>query len=107
MASSRKKMWGGRFAGETHKQVEAFTASIDFDRRLAPYDIRGSIAHARMLGKCGILPKGEAEKIVAGLEEIGEEIAGGDYRFDQALEDIHMHIERSLIEKIGDVGGKL
>jgi argininosuccinate lyase len=102
-----KKAWGGRFSVETHKQVEAFTASIDFDRRLAPYDIRGSIAHARMLGKCAILPKAEAEKIAAGLEEIGEEITRGDFRFDQALEDIHMHIERRLIEKIGDVGGKL
>jgi argininosuccinate lyase len=102
-----KKAWGGRFSVETHKQVEAFTASIDFDRRLAPYDIRGSIAHARMLAKCGILPKAEAEKIVAGLTEIGEEIGRGEFRFDAALEDIHMHIERRLIEKIGEVGGKL
>ena len=102
-----KKAWGGRFSVETHKQVEAFTASIDFDRRLAPYDIRGSIAHARMLAKCGILPKAEVEKIVGGLEEIGQEIARGEFRFDPALEDIHMHIERRLIEKIGDMGGKL
>ena len=102
-----KKAWGGRFSTETHKQVEAFTASIDFDRRLAPYDITGSIAHARMLAKCGILTKAEADAIVGGLEEIREEIARGDFRYDHALEDIHMHVERRLTDKIGEVGGKL
>ena len=103
----RKKLWGGRFGADTNRQVEAFTASIDFDRRLAPYDIQGSIAHAQMLGKCGILAKGEVEAIVTGLTEIAEEIVQGTFRIDPALEDIHMHIERRLIEKIGDVGGKL
>ena len=107
MATRSKKLWGGRFSGETHKQVEAFTASIHFDRRLAPYDIAGSIAHARMLGKCGLLSKAEAEAIVLGLTEIGEEIAQGRFRYDVALEDIHTHVERRLIEKIGDAGGKL
>ncbi len=102
-----KKAWGGRFSTETHKQVEAFTASIDFDRRLAPYDIAGSIAHARMLAKCGILTKAEADAIVGGLEEIREEIVRGDFRYDHALEDIHMHVERRLTDKIGEVGGKL
>jgi argininosuccinate lyase len=102
-----KKAWGGRFGAETHKQVEAFTASIDVDRRLAPYDIQGSIAHARMLAKCGILTKAEGEKIVAGLAEILEEIARGEFQYDQALEDIHMHVERRLTERIGEVGGKL
>jgi len=106
-SSGKKKMWGGRFAGETHQQVEAFTASIDFDRRLAPYDIAGSIAHARMLAKCGLLGKKEGEAIVQGLTEIGEEISQGSFRYDQALEDIHMHVERRLIEKIGEAGGKL
>ena len=103
----RKKLWGGRFGADTNRQVEAFTASIDFDRRLAPYDIQGSIAHAQMLGKCGILAKGEVEAIVTGLTEIAEEIVQGTFRIDPALEDIHMHVERRLIEKIGDVGGKL
>jgi len=103
----RKKLWGGRFGADTNRQVEAFTASIHFDQRLAPHDIQGSIAHARMLGKCGILAKDDAEAIVAGLSEIGEEIAQGKLRIDPALEDIHMHVERRLIEKIGDVGGKL
>lgn len=102
-----KKAWGGRFSAGTHKQVESFTASIDFDRRLAPHDIAGSIAHARMLGKCGIVTKAEADKIVAGLEEIREEIARGEFHFDAALEDIHMHVERRLTDKVGEVGGKL
>ncbi|OGB95495.1 MAG: argininosuccinate lyase, partial [candidate division NC10 bacterium RBG_16_65_8] len=102
-----KKAWGGRFSTGTNKQVESFTASIDFDRRLAPHDIAGSIAHARMLGKCGILTKAEAEKIVGGLEEIREEITRGEFHFDPALEDIHMHVERRLTDKIGEVGGKL
>jgi argininosuccinate lyase len=103
----RKKLWGGRFGADTNRQVEAFTASIEFDQRLAPHDIQGSIAHARMLGKCGILAKDEVEAIVKGLTEIGEEITQGCFRIDPALEDIHMHVERRLIEKIGDVGGKL
>ncbi len=103
----RRKLWGGRFEAATNREVEAFTASIHFDRRLAPHDIQGSIAHARMLGKCGILGKGEVEAIVKGLGEIGEEIAGGTFRYDPALEDIHMHIERRLSQKIGAAGGKL
>ncbi|MBI4572840.1 MAG: argininosuccinate lyase [candidate division NC10 bacterium] len=103
----RKKPWGGRFGAETHGQVEAFTASIHFDLRLAPHDITGSIAHARMLGKCGILSRAEVEAIVTGLGEIREEIARGEFRTDPALEDIHMHIERRLTEKIGQAGGKL
>jgi argininosuccinate lyase len=102
-----KKAWGGRFSVDTHKQVESFTASIGFDKRLASHDITGSIAHARMLGKCGIITKAEAEKIVKGLEEIREEIAKGEFEYDSALEDIHMHVERRLTDKIGEVGGKL
>ena len=103
----RRKPWGGRFEAETHGQVEAFTASIHFDQRLAPHDIAGSIAHARMLQKCGILSKAEGDAIVTGLEEILQEIERGEFRTDPALEDIHMHIERRLVEKIGDAGGKL
>jgi len=104
---NRKKPWGGRFGLETHRQVEAFTASIEVDRRLAPYDIAGSIAHAKMLGKVGLLSKPDVEAIVKGLGEIGEEIARGELRSEPALEDIHMHIERRLIEKIGEAGGRL
>lgn len=103
----RKKPWGGRFEGETHGQVEAFTASIHFDRRLAAHDIAGSIAHARMLGKCGIINKGEADAIVTGLEEIRGEIERGELRADPVLEDIHTHIEQRLRDKIGEAAGKL
>jgi argininosuccinate lyase len=103
----RRKPWGGRFEVETHAQVEAFTASIHFDRRLAPYDIAGSIAHARMLGKCGILGKGEVDAIVNGLGEIRQEIERGELRIEVALEDIHTHVEQRLRDKIGEVAGKL
>jgi len=104
---NKKKLWGGRFGQETHAQVEAFTSSIHFDRRLASHDIAGSVAHARMLGKCGLLDKKEVEAIVQGLGEIAEEIIQGRFQYDAALEDIHMHIERRLIEKIGEPGEKL
>ena len=103
----RKKPWGGRFGAETHQGVESFTASIEVDKRLAPHDIAGSIAHARMLAKCKLLTSAEADAIVAGLTEIGAEIAAGSFKLDPALEDIHMHVERRLIEKIGEAGGKL
>jgi argininosuccinate lyase len=87
--------------------VEAFTASIHFDQRLARHDIAGSIAHARMLGKCGILAKAEVDAIVGGLTEIQGEIERGELRVDPALEDIHTHIEQRLRERIGEVAGKL
>jgi len=101
------KPWGGRFKQATDPGVEAYTASIQFDRRLYKYDIAGSVAHARMLAKCSLLSKAEANKIVAGLEEIGGEIERGEFRFDPSLEDIHMAIEARLIEKVGEVGAKL
>jgi argininosuccinate lyase len=99
--------WGGRFKTAPASGARAFTASIGFDVRLYPYDIRGSIAHARMLAHCGIIQRKEAEKIVAGLRAVGKEIESG--RFTPTLddEDIHMAIERRLTEKIGAVGGKL
>jgi argininosuccinate lyase len=101
------KLWGGRFTKETDALVEAFTASIPFDKRLFDEDISGSIAHCRMLAHCGVLTKDEAEAILAGLAVIREEIERGEMEFDVALEDIHMHVEKALIEKIGPVGGKL
>jgi argininosuccinate lyase len=101
------KPWGGRFAQATDPQVEAYTASIQFDRRLYKYDIQGSVAHARMLVKCGLLAKAEVDKIVAGLHEIGGEIERGEFRFDPSFEDIHMAIESRLIEKVGEAGAKL
>ncbi|MBM2826958.1 MAG: argH [Dehalococcoidia bacterium] len=107
MSFSTPKPWSGRFTKPTEKSAEAFTASIAFDRRLAPYDIAGSIAHARMLGRQGIITPQEAEAIVAGLEEIGAEIEGGQFPFREELEDIHMNIEARLAEKIGTIAGKL
>jgi argininosuccinate lyase len=101
------KAWGGRFNQPTHELVEHFTASIMFDRRLYAYDIQGSIAHCRMLAKCGIITEAEASAIIQGLQEIAAEIERGEFVFDVRWEDIHMHIERRLIEKIGPVGGKL
>ena len=102
-----KKPWGGRFNQETEKSVEAFTESISFDRRLYKYDIWGSMAHAKMLGKCGIILKKEANQIVKGLKEIGKEIENGKFPFKTELEDIHMNIEKRLAHKIGDAAGKL
>ncbi|NOQ51663.1 MAG: argininosuccinate lyase [Desulfuromonadaceae bacterium] len=102
-----KKLWGGRFTQPTDKFVEEFTASIEFDQRLYAYDIQGSQAHARMLGKQGIIAVKEAEQIVAGLDGILKDIEAGKVEFSVELEDIHMNIEARLIERIGAVGGKL
>ena len=102
-----RKPWGGRFAGETNKLVEEFTASVSFDQRLALYDIRGSIAHARMLGKVGLISQEEARLIIEGLEEIAREIREGRFKWRKELEDVHMNIEAALYEKIGPVAGKL
>jgi argininosuccinate lyase len=102
-----KKLWAGRFVDKTSKAVESFTESISFDHRLWRYDIEGSIAHAKMLGKQGIISKREMGKIIKGLKDIEQRIGAGKFRFNKALEDIHMNIESSLIAAIGDVGEKL
>ena len=102
-----KKMWGGRFAAGTDRLVEAFTASIQVDRRLYAEDIRGSMAHARMLGRVGVLTEAEVEAIVTGLSQVRQEIVEDRLPFVDALEDIHMHVESRLTEIIGDVGKKL
>jgi len=102
-----KKLWGGRFSDATDPTVERFSASIAFDRALARHDLRGSIAHARMLGRSGIIPEADADTIVAGLEEIARDIAAGTFAFDPALEDIHMNVEARLTERIGAVAGRL
>ena len=101
------KLWGGRFNKETDALVEEFTASIFFDHRLAEEDVRGSMAHCKMLAACGIIAQEEAEAMLAGLGEIIDEIKRGEMEFSPSLEDIHMHVEKRLIEKIGPVGGKL
>ncbi|MBM4444104.1 MAG: argininosuccinate lyase [Chloroflexi bacterium] len=97
----------GRFQKDTDRVAARYIASIPFDQRLYRQDIAGSIAHARMLGRQGIIPEGEAEAIISALAEIREEIDQGQFHFKVELEDIHMNIEARLIEKIGDVGGKL
>jgi argininosuccinate lyase len=101
------KLWGGRFTKETNKLVEEFTASISFDQKLAKEDIAGSLAHVQMLGECSIIPLEDAEKIKAGLLKIKEKVDCGEVEFLVEDEDIHMNIERQLIEEIGPVGGKL
>ena len=102
-----KKPWSGRFTRKTSGIVESFTESISFDKRLWKHDIRGSIAHAKMLAKQGIIPAKDAAAIVKGLLEISAEIESGKFRFKRELEDIHMNIEAALAEKIGAAGKKL
>jgi argininosuccinate lyase len=101
------KLWGGRFTQPTDKFVEEFTASIEFDKRLYRHDIRGSIAHARMLGREGIIPPGDTEAIVGGLQDILGRIESGSFDFSVSLEDIHMNIEAQLTQKIGEAGKRL
>ncbi len=102
-----QKTWGGRFSGDTDRRVEAFTESISLDRRLYRQDIRASKAHARMLAEVGLLSTTEAEQIALTLDAIADEIDRDKFAFSIGLEDIHTHIERALIERLGDVGRKL
>ncbi|KIO63647.1 argininosuccinate lyase [Caldibacillus thermoamylovorans] len=101
------KLWGGRFTKETNQLVEKFTASIEFDQKLALEDIEGSLAHVEMLGSCGIIPAEDVEQIKKGLSSIREKVLNHEVSFSVEDEDIHMNIERMLIEEIGPVGGKL
>jgi len=101
------KLWGGRFQKETDRLVEDFQSSISFDRRLYKYDIKGSIAHARMLGKTGIITSEESQSIVRGLEEVLADIEAGRAEFSVGAEDIHMNVEQLLTAKVGEVGKKL
>jgi len=101
------KPWSGRFSQPTDAFVEAFTASIDFDKRLAQQDIAGSRAHARMLGRQGILSDDDVSAILSGLEAVAAEIEAGEFPYSVALEDIHMNIEARLTECIGDAGKRL
>ena len=101
------KLWGGRFEKDVNGLANDFHSSIRFDCRLYKQDIRGSIAHAKMLGKQGIIPPADAEAIVEGLNTILGDIESGKVQFDTAAEDIHMNIETLLIERIGEAGKKL
>jgi argininosuccinate lyase len=102
-----EKLWGGRFKNRTLAEVDAFNASVGFDHKLYPYDIAGSIAHAKMLAKRGIIKASEAQKIVRGLKAIHGEITNGRFHWDIAKEDVHLNIESKLTERIGPAGGKL
>ena len=101
------KIWGGRFSEDTNAFVERFTASISFDKRLYQYDIDGSVAHAKMLARVGIITDIEKSEILKGLEDIRKQIADDNFDWSVKLEDIHMNIESSLTKKIGEVGKKL
>ncbi|MGD8960838.1 MAG: argininosuccinate lyase [Desulfobacteraceae bacterium] len=102
-----EKPWEGRFTEKTDRLVERFTASIDVDRRLYSDDIEGSVAHCRMLARTGIITAEEAAQLVEGLGRIRREIERGDFRYDDSLEDIHMHIEARLVQEVGSVAQKL
>ena len=101
------KPWGGRFSEATDAFVERFTASVDFDKRLYHHDINGSIAHATMLAKVGVLTEAERDQIITGLEEIRAEIVAGKFTWSVSLEDVHMNIEAVLTQRIGITGKKL
>lgn len=105
--TSTSNMWGGRFSEATDSFVAEFTASVNFDKRMASQDIEGSIAHASMLAKAGILTEEEKDQILSGLTQIREEIAEGNFVWSVALEDVHMNVESRLTALIGDVGKKL
>ncbi|WP_329955844.1 argininosuccinate lyase [Calidifontibacillus erzurumensis] len=102
-----KKLWGGRFQKTAEEWVDEFGASIHFDKQLVEEDIQGSLAHVTMLGKCGILKNDEVEQIKAGLQTLLEKAKNGELEYSVRYEDIHLNIEKQLIDLIGPVGGKL
>lgn len=106
-SSTGQKAWAGRFGEETNRLVEAFTSSIQFDQRLYPWDIQGSLAHCQTLRRAGILTAVEAKTLMRGLDQVRTELDRKRFRFDPRDEDIHMAIERRLTELLGPVGGKL
>jgi argininosuccinate lyase len=104
---SAKGARGRRFEGELAPEAVEVNASVEFDKRLLPHDVAGSIAHARMLARQGIIPKDDAAKIVAGLEQVRERFERGELEWDPALEDVHMNVEARLTEAIGEAGSRL
>jgi argininosuccinate lyase len=102
-----KDLWKGRFKGALDPSVRDFTASLELDKRLAAHDVRGSVAHARMLGRQGVIPKDEADTLVRELERIASEINAGTFAWPADAEDVHSAVERVLTERAGAVGGKL
>ncbi|GAB0153333.1 MULTISPECIES: argininosuccinate lyase [unclassified Marinobacterium] len=107
MSKETNQQWGGRFSEPTDAFVARFTASVDFDKRLYRHDIQGSVAHARMLAKVGVLTEEERDAIIRGLGEIRVEIERGEFEWSVELEDVHMNIEAALTKKIGITGKKL
>ncbi len=101
------KMWAGRFSKEVDETVNAFNSSISFDGRMYRHDIQGSMAHAEMLGECGIISKEDSRSIISGLEGILSDIDSGKLEMDMTAEDIHMFIEAELTKRLGDVGKRL
>ncbi len=106
-ASTANAQWGGRFAGGPSLIMRDINASIGFDHKLWRQDIRGSLAHAAMLARIGVISSEDEHAISGGLEAIAHEIDSGRFAFDVALEDIHMNIEARLTERIGDAGKRL
>jgi argininosuccinate lyase len=104
---SVKKLWGGRFTGSAEDWVDEFGASIGFDQELAQQDIEGSIAHAAMLAKCGIITDSESDNIIQGLKMLEKKAKNNELEYSEKLEDIHLNIEHHLTEMIGPTGGKL
>ncbi|HET7700301.1 MAG TPA: argininosuccinate lyase [Candidatus Limnocylindria bacterium] len=104
---TKEHLWSGRFAGELDPRIRAFTASLDLDRRIALHDVRGSIAHARMLGRQQIITAEESERLVGALEGIAREIADGSVVFPADAEDVHSAVERMVTDRLGALGGKL
>ena len=104
-ARGKDKPWAGRFTQSTDPSAERFTASLAFDQRLWSYDITGSVAWAKALGRAGLLTAAERDTIVRGLDAVRGELATGAFPFRPELEDIHMNVERRLQELVGEVGG--
>jgi argininosuccinate lyase len=107
MSQATNQSWGGRFSEPTDAFVARFTASVNFDQRLARQDIQGSIAHATMLARVGVLTEEERDAIINGLTEIQGEIERGEFQWSVPLEDVHMNIEARLSELVGTAGAKL
>ncbi|WP_341202158.1 argininosuccinate lyase, partial [Planomicrobium okeanokoites] len=101
------KLWGGRFQKSAEQWVDEFGASIGFDQKLVMEDIEGSKAHVKMLGNCGILTEDESSLILSGLETLKQKADAGELEYSSANEDIHLNLEKFLIDEIGPVGGKL
>jgi argininosuccinate lyase len=107
LAIVAKKAWSGVFEQRTDRRVESFTESISYDRRLYGHDIAASVAHARMLARVNLLTQAECQQLEQALEEIRGQIERKEFPFSSELEDIHMHVERALVDRLGDVGRKL